>query len=349
VPAGSEGHEWAKYQQRKSEEEKTDLASRVQDALTNSSLVLEAWNEFCDSKGCGVRDPARHMASFLSRFLANVERDGLIDADEGADEPPPRGRPHGANNELVFEVRSTMSSSRHAHDTWNRLCDEKGGGIRDPSRHPPGFLRQFLAGLECLGPPKAREEPRQEPRRERRAPQGQKRPRDPWRDDFDDMSQEALAAQVKAIQSSSKRINERWTEFCTEHGDGTRDPSRHDAEFLQSFLESLPERQKDAAQRPTESGWQSGRGQAQEGAGGRDNRQRWNRRTRPRRGEPEDGSARTQESKADLVEQIKDLQRASKQNTEAWREYCGEEGGGTCDPNRHPVAFLQRFLQRMAE
>lgn len=46
-----------------------------------------------------------------------------------------------------------------------------------------------------------------------------------------------LIAKVKARQSSSAAVNQRWREHCQSEGRGIFDPRRHDARFLQSFLD----------------------------------------------------------------------------------------------------------------
>uniref|UniRef100_A0A7S4UIX1 Uncharacterized protein n=1 Tax=Alexandrium monilatum TaxID=311494 RepID=A0A7S4UIX1_9DINO len=48
---------------------------------------------------------------------------------------------------------------------------------------------------------------------------------------------ERLIAQVKARQKASKGVNKRWREFCQKEGGGIFDPNRHDAGFLEDFIE----------------------------------------------------------------------------------------------------------------
>mmetsp|Transcript_17634 Transcript_17634/g.40825 ORF Transcript_17634/g.40825 Transcript_17634/m.40825 type:complete len:611 (+) Transcript_17634:148-1980(+) len=49
----------------------------------------------------------------------------------------------------------------------------------------------------------------------------------------------ALAERVKAIQRSSAEGKQAWVAYCEQQGTGYFDPSRHDAAFLQGFLDSL--------------------------------------------------------------------------------------------------------------
>lgn len=46
-----------------------------------------------------------------------------------------------------------------------------------------------------------------------------------------------LIQQVKARQKASKEVNKRWRDFCQKEGGGIFDPNRHDAGFLEDFLE----------------------------------------------------------------------------------------------------------------
>lgn len=323
---------WAEQQQRKSEGEKSDLTSQVQAALASSRQVQDAWNEFCDTKGCGIRDATRHVASFLQRFLSSLGRDAPAAAPAAAPVPTAAGAGAGLGDDLVHRVRTAQLSSRHAREAWARLCDSTGGGVRDPGRHAPCFLRQFLNSLDASGKPRNPWDEEREQRSQKRAREVPRRM--PKEEESEDEGKESLIVKVKAIQSSSMRVSEKWNDFCMDHGGGTLDPSRHDAEFLRSFLASLPGQ------------WRRDR-RAKADLDEDDDQPRWQRRARPRREEVQE--VRPQETKQDLIEQIKRLQRASSQNTDAWRDFCNEEGGGTCDPSRHPFAFLQRFLERMAE
>lgn len=49
-------------------------------------------------------------------------------------------------------------------------------------------------------------------------------------------------------------------------------------------------------------------------------------------------------TKAELVEQIKGLQRSDPEAKQAWWDYCDSELGGMHDPNRHDSEALQTFL-----
>jgi len=48
-----------------------------------------------------------------------------------------------------------------------------------------------------------------------------------------------LVNEVKARQRASKQVNVRWREFCEKEGGGIFDPSKHNAGFLQDFVDSI--------------------------------------------------------------------------------------------------------------
>lgn len=51
-------------------------------------------------------------------------------------------------------------------------------------------------------------------------------------------------------------------------------------------------------------------------------------------------------SKAELVEQIKHIQRSDPDKKQAWWDYCDTELGGIRDPNKHDESVLMHFLSR---
>lgn len=48
-----------------------------------------------------------------------------------------------------------------------------------------------------------------------------------------------------------------------------------------------------------------------------------------------------------LCEEVKTIQRSSKEARESWRSYCCMEGNGTFDPVRHNSNFLKEWIWRM--
>eukprot|EP00747_Dinoflagellata_sp_TGD_P162093 gnl/TRDRNA2_/TRDRNA2_179305_c0_seq1.p1 gnl/TRDRNA2_/TRDRNA2_179305_c0~~gnl/TRDRNA2_/TRDRNA2_179305_c0_seq1.p1 ORF type:complete len:240 (+),score=19.47 gnl/TRDRNA2_/TRDRNA2_179305_c0_seq1:83-721(+) len=48
---------------------------------------------------------------------------------------------------------------------------------------------------------------------------------------------EALVAQVKENQRNDPVFKDQWGKYCQQHGEGFRDPSKHEAYFIQAFLD----------------------------------------------------------------------------------------------------------------
>jgi len=50
---------------------------------------------------------------------------------------------------------------------------------------------------------------------------------------------DSLVEQIKNLQRNDPAAKEHWNSFVEAHGEGKRDPSRHEAPFLQTFLQQL--------------------------------------------------------------------------------------------------------------
>merc|ERR1719201_3072025 len=104
----------------------------------------DAWRKHCDVEAGGMRDPSRHSAASLERFLQSVspgESMALVDA---AAEP---------SDQLVEKVKSAQRANQEWKDAWRQRCDLEGGGVYDPGRHERDFLARFLTdhGIDNAG------------------------------------------------------------------------------------------------------------------------------------------------------------------------------------------------------
>merc|ERR1712008_327007 len=50
-----------------------ELVQAVKETSRRSRNLNDQWREYCANKGGGTRDPSRHTAKFLRRFLARIE------------------------------------------------------------------------------------------------------------------------------------------------------------------------------------------------------------------------------------------------------------------------------------
>ena len=52
---------------------KEDLVAKVKDFQRSHPRSRQAWHDFCDLDGSGIRDPARHQLDFLQEFLRAID------------------------------------------------------------------------------------------------------------------------------------------------------------------------------------------------------------------------------------------------------------------------------------
>merc|ERR1712183_65847 len=110
---------------------------------------------------------------------------------------------------------------------------------------------------------------------------------------------ESLVNAIKTYQRGGDENKQNWGNFCTERLNDVRDPARHDANVLQSFCDMF--------------GIPTGGGGGYGGGGGGGS---------PRGGGY--GGAPMDGAKAELVNRIKNFQKASPAQKEAWYEFCGD-------------------------
>jgi len=120
---------------------------------------------------------------------------------------------------LAERVKQAQRSSVAWKDAWQKLCDNVGGGIRDPSRQSVTVLRAYLEATE-KAPHTIHAHLSLTPMRAINA---------------------ELIKQVKSAQHSSDMVKERWHRLCDSEGGGCRDPNLHEESFLRSFLASASE------------------------------------------------------------------------------------------------------------
>lgn len=129
-------------------------------------------------------------------------------------------------------------------------------------------------------------------------------------------SLESLVAKVKELQRSSPDAKEQWGAYADQQGGGTRDPSKHNPEFLQGFLNHVSSGHRlTPNQSSSLGGW---------------------------------GKGAPSEQNPTLADSIKTLQKRSEAFKDAWAKYCTAQGGGKFDPSKHNAEFLLQFLAQLA-
>lgn len=106
--------------------------------------------------------------------------------------------------EALKELQRTDPEGR---EQWGAYCDERGGGVRDPSKHDPEFVRTFLAQYSS----------------------GQRLV----------IPQGPLAELMKHGQRKSVAWKQAWAGYCQVYGGGVNDPAKHDQKFLTGFMDFL--------------------------------------------------------------------------------------------------------------
>jgi len=191
-----------------------DLAQQVKDLC--KSGAKEQWLNFTTTRGGGTRDPARHPAELLQEFINTVSTGGSFSA------PAPKQAMGGTVNyaammsgmggdgDLASQVKELQKADPNAKMQWNNFSDSKGSGVRDPARHTPEFLQEFLFAMSS----------------------GQTFSNQPGAD-------ANLAMAIKSLQKQSPSFKQIWGQFCMSNGGGRMDPNKHEHTFHVQFFEAL--------------------------------------------------------------------------------------------------------------
>lgn len=157
----------------------------------------DGWSMFCERQGGAKRDPASRTPADLEAFLREADPEGATIGIIGE---------FDEMLALVHQIKSGCRMSEAFKELWQRFCDERANGLRDPSRHPVEQLRDFM----------------------RMAPEVPQPDSDP--------EHIKLVDQIKQGQRTDEGFKQAWWKFCEEHGSKMMDPSRHEKSFLESFL-----------------------------------------------------------------------------------------------------------------
>eukprot|EP00403_Amphidinium_massartii_P015886 CAMPEP_0178431136 /NCGR_PEP_ID=MMETSP0689_2-20121128/31682_1 /TAXON_ID=160604 /ORGANISM="Amphidinium massartii, Strain CS-259" /LENGTH=250 /DNA_ID=CAMNT_0020053019 /DNA_START=82 /DNA_END=834 /DNA_ORIENTATION=+ len=229
---------------------------------------------------------------------------------------------------LVDAIKELQRSGPEGKEQWGLYCEQHGQGIRDPTKHDLEYLSNFLSQYQMGA------------RMQGNGTSGAGSGPNP-----------SLAALIKEGQRKSQAWKQAWHAYCMQFGQGVNDPSKHNLDFLVSFLDFLGERgtmaigatmgmtpeamfntmagmQNRGLKRPRPSSPGAGWGTIGWAGPG---------------GPPPPGNAITDPQKEDLINRIKQFQRASDMQKRMWWTHCDEQLGGVRDPSRHDVTVLQAF------
>lgn len=131
---------------------KDALVAAVKSFQKESEENKNVWGMFCDMNLGGKRDPAKHEASVLQKFLMS---NGAGPAGGGVSArptpsmvspyvPAAAAGPAGAEG-LVARVKAFQRAGVEQRELWGRFADEHLGGKRDPAKADPYMLQEFAA------------------------------------------------------------------------------------------------------------------------------------------------------------------------------------------------------------
>jgi len=278
----------------------------------------QTWWTFCDSQLGGNRDPARHDTETLLQF---IERYGVSEPSASPTGMTgglsPRG-PTQQNSQLIATIKTFQKAGEQQKQLWWSFCDSQQGGNRDPARHEPAVLLQFIEayGLEPAELPvmSMTGGMMMKPAATQSFSMGSQDP-----------AHEQLVATIKAFQKSGEQQKQTWWAFCDTQGKN-RDPARYDSGILQQFIE-------DHGLELVPGGMVVGMG------GGMGNMA-----MHGRVGMAIGGGMAVSPldpMKLELVERVKAFQKTGEQQKMAWYSFCGN----IKDPAKHEPSKLQEFIE----
>jgi len=184
------------------DEGEATLVERFKARQRSDDAFKQAWAAHCVKHLGGYKDPSLHESSVVQAFITSYD-EGTLDVA-----PDARADTESASwAELVKKIKQMQRTDPAGKKAWIAYCEEHLGGKRDPGVHDEEVLRGFL---------------------EARAEGG-------FEEDCSESSKVELVERIKKLQRTDDAAKQAWGDYCG----GVRDPSRHDAEFLQAFLGSL--------------------------------------------------------------------------------------------------------------
>lgn len=224
-------------------------------AQRSSQNIKHAWQQYCESNGRVMFDPAKQSTDFIQTFLdqlgkaylgggggrggTNYDSGGSLHGSggpggRGYDQNSPSTNGNSMNRgvagrssaqdpafQRVIElVKQGQRNSPEWKNMWTDWCQENGNGVNDPTRHVPfsviGFVLKF--GLaEVVNAPWA----------------------SPYLVSLGELAKPFMVQTIKKGQSMSETWKEQWGVFADSKANGTRDPNRHDAGSLMEFFDNI--------------------------------------------------------------------------------------------------------------
>lgn len=141
-----------------------DLIPALKMLQKKSGNFRTAWAAYCSQQGWGVNDPAKHEAFYhvkffdflMAKFNDNMglpvcppimeegsAKRARTDGGKGGSSWN-QGEDDGRREELVTQVKNFQRKGEAQKELWEWYADTQLGGTRDPARHEPGVLQDFM-------------------------------------------------------------------------------------------------------------------------------------------------------------------------------------------------------------
>jgi hypothetical protein len=157
------------------------------------------------------------------------------------------------------------------------------------------------------------------------------------------MNKDSLVDQVKNIQRSDIAAKQAWWDYCDKNLGGVRDPSKHDAAVLNTFVVGFNSGAIRAAPVVGKTQSSSGKG------GGKGSMPDWMAAMAQWMSGAQGGSGIVGSSGADLQDFIKLGQRHSQPWKIAWQAYCTLNGSTKFDPAKYDKSYLVGFIDYLGQ
>ncbi|CAE7656136.1 PFK4 [Symbiodinium pilosum] len=252
---------------------KADLVQQIKNMQRADPNFRQTWWDFCEAQLGGVRDPNRHDESILGTFLEQYNSGAIAPSPYRAEEewwnkgkgkggmkgamsynmmPPPSawGMTGGGGGVagLPDFVKTGQRASYHWKNAWTIYCALYGAGKNDPAKHDEIFNKGFIDyvgelaanGLSSIASSQGinLDEITAQTNGKGRAPLSTEPAPKRFRFEEADTAKLELVEKVKNLQRSNPQAKEAWWAYCDGQCGGMRDPMRHDAPSLQTFLTS---------------------------------------------------------------------------------------------------------------
>jgi len=121
-----------------------DVEKLVQFVKTGQRIspFKEMWVQHCQDHGKGTFDPRKHEAMFFVAFAFKYGV-GTLGSEEWA-QPYLNVLSRVAFPLLVHAIKTGQRADAEWKATWSAFCDDQGIQMKDPARHDPGSLLQFM-------------------------------------------------------------------------------------------------------------------------------------------------------------------------------------------------------------